>query len=454
MFANKEFFAVYECEHQQCLHKEYRSIRLKQWPSHAESALTIDLIGSEIDAKAWSLNKSLHISYVERIANNNLEIGEKKYDALADIELNVSTFQKMLDYSAASLEVVELFLPNKNHTIKTDHFYSVIFDEFRFKLKGSLDIEYILNVLMENSKQIKKLSIQIVDEKYAMMDSFIKSRERLESLKLYGCNVDVNFIFDNSMKSALKDFSLDYGKFNAKTPASNSNQLESLNLNSGIDDLGQWVCLESLQKLTLKLCFLSGADFQFLKWCKQLKSVTLDHCYDAEDNKIIGGFLDLPAIVKFVLVRTFFQALSPCSTLKVLHLKPTDWHLHNEVMTQVFEQMPNLRYLKVLQSTQYTEYFTIQTYNLMKSVLANSDLTFVMYRKTYDNYREGDIVVVEKDPSKQDSVDFEFEKTFFLDFFPNYDVFGPFQEALQKDGLDYHIKFLTYNKYHYEEVNI
>lgn len=453
MFLNKNFFAVYEIEHQQCSHWEYRSIKLKQWKSHVEPTHTVDTISSEIDSKSWTPNKSLHISYVESIANNNLQLGEKTYDELRDIELNVNTFLKMLNYSAASLEAIQLYVCNQFHKNESDFFYSIIFDKFRYKLKGPLDIENILNILTENSKQVKDLTIQFVDKYCTAMESFVKSREGLESLQLLSCNIDANFIFDK-MQSGLKKFSLVYGKFNAKNPDTDLDQLESLNLNSDSGHMDKLTCLETLQYLKLELCFLSNSDFQFLNRCKQLKSVTLDHCYGTEDNKIIEGFLKLPAIEKFVLIRTYFQTMSPCSTLKILHLEPTQWHIDEKVLTQIFEQMPNLRYLKVLQSTEYTNYFTDQIYKLMKSVLSNSDLTFVMYRKTYDNFTEGDIIVVEKDPSKLDRVSFDFESTFFLDFFPNYDVFEPFQAALEKDGLNYDIKCLIHSKYDYTKMDL
>lgn len=450
MFLNKNFFAVYEIEHQQCSHGEYRSLKLEQWKSHAEYTHTIDMICSEIDSKSWTPNRALHLSYVECIANNKLDIGEKKYDELRDIELDVNTFLKMLTYSAGSLEVIELYVSNKNHNNRSDFFYSIMFDEFRYKLKATLDIEHVFNILAEHSKHVKDLAIQFVDEYFATMESFVKSRERLESLRLFGCNIDLNFIFGN-LKSGLKKFSLDYGKFkaeNEKNADAVLNQLESLNLNSN-----NFACLETLQSLRLKLCFLSDSDFQFLIRCKHLKSVTLDHCYGTEDNRIIHGFLSLPAIEKFVLTRTYFVAFSPCNTLKVLHLEPTQWHIDEKVLTQIFEQMPNLRYLKVLQSTECTAYFTDQVYKLMKSVLSNSDLTFVMYRKTYDNYTDGDVIVVEKDPSKVDCVNFDFESTFFLDFFPNYDVFESFKEALQRDGLNYHIKCIIHHKYDYKQMD-
>lgn len=450
MFHNEELIAVYKNEHQQCSHQEYLSIFLKQWPSHAEFSHTMDMICCEIDSKKWTPNKRFHLAHVEHIANNRLCIGEKKYDALADIELDVGTFLKMLDYSAASLEVIKLYVANKNHTNKSDFFYSIIFDEFRYKLKEPLDIGNILNVLTENSKQIKDLTIQIVEEYKNSMESFVKSRERLESLTLYGCNIDVNFIFDENMQSALKNFTLVHGKCNAENPETTLDQLESLNLNSDSDHTDNLACLESLQYLKLELCFLSDYDFQFLNRCKQLKSVTLDYCYDTQDNRIIQGFLDLPAIEKLVFLRTYFLALSPCSTMKVLHLEPTLIYINPMILPQIFDQMPNLRYLKVVQSTEHISYFTDEVYKLMKSVLSNSDLTFVMYRKTFDNNQAGDVIVVEKDPSKVDSVDFDFESTFFLNFYPNHDVFEHFKEALQNDGLDYHIKFLTYHKYKYE----
>lgn len=85
----------------------------------------------------------------------------------------------------------------------------------------------------------------------------------------------------------------------------------------------------------------------------------------------------------------------------------------------------------------------------MESVLSNSDLTFVMYRKTFNNYGHGEIIVVDKDPSKMYCDRFEFESTFFLDFFPNVDVYDIFKAALEREEEWYHIRCLKRKMYTY-----
>lgn len=478
MSCNKKFFAMSMKVDQHFTGWADKSRKLEQWSSHAESTHTIDMICSNIDSKSWTPNKSLHISYVKCIANNGFMIEAKKYDELEDIELNVHAFLKMLNYSAASFEVIELY-PFNNHNA-SDFFYSIIFDEFRYKLKGPLDVETIFHMLAENSKKINTLTIDIVDEYCVVMESLVRSSEQLESLVLLDCNIGVNFTFDN-MPTTLKHLSLIYGELNEKNLNTNFSQLESLNLslfnfkdlsfinsaknlvnlkiagrNTNRVTMGELTCLETLQHLSLGYCAVSDSDFQFLNKCRQLKSVTLDEneiVDDADeivDDTIVHSFLNLPAIQKLVLSRFYFKTLSPCSTLKILHLTPIEWNIDESVLTQIFTIMPSLRYLKVEQDTEETDDFTDQTYKLMKSVLSNSELTFVMYRRTSNNYGAGDIIVVQKDPSKLDCNNFDFESTFFLDFFPNHDVFEPFQAALEADELNYHIKCIDRNCYNYK----
>lgn len=469
MSCNKKLFAWYMKEDQHNTGWADKSRKLGQWSSHAESTHTIDMICSKIDSSSWTPNKSLHISFVKCIANNGFMVGKKNYDELGDIELNVYTFMKMLSYSAASIEVIELYLFNNQSA--SDFFYSIIFDEYRYKLKAPLDVKNILRILIENSKHIKDLTFDIVDEYCVAIASLVQSSEDLKSLTLLDFNIGSNFTLDH-MPSTLKHLSLIYGELNVQNFNINLNQLESLNLsllnfkdlsfmNSAKNlvnlrivsrdmigiNMNEWTCLETLEHLILEYCAACDSDFQFLNRCKQLKSVTLNAIEETEDDRFINGFLNLPAIEKLVLIRCYFKTLSQCNTLKWLHLEPVEWNIDEDFLTEVFTIMPNLRYLKVSQDTEETDEFTDQVYKLMKSVLLNSDLTFAMYRRTLNNYTNGEIVVVEKDPAKIDCNNFDFESTFFLDFFPNHDVFEPFKEALEEDHLNYHIRCVDRNSY-------
>ena len=143
MSCANNFCAMYTKEDQHYTGWADKSRKLGQWSSYAEPTHSNDKICSEIDSKSWTPNKSFHISYVKCIANNGFMVGSQKYDALEDVEINANTLLKMLNYSAASLEVIELFVFNDNSNAP-DFFYSIIFDKFRYKLKDSLDIESIL----------------------------------------------------------------------------------------------------------------------------------------------------------------------------------------------------------------------------------------------------------------------------------------------------------------------
>lgn len=468
-------FAMYLKEDQHYTGWADKSRKLMQKPSHADTTHTIHHIRSEIDSKSWTPNTSLHISYVKCIANNGYMVEAKKYDELDDVELNVATFMDMLNYSVASLEVIEIYIFNNNHKRVSEFFYSIIFDKFRYKLKGPIDINHILKILVEKSKQVKELTIDFVDEYSATMESLVQSSKQLESITLLDPIISDTFTFDH-MPSTLKHLSLVHGELKVKNFNTSFSELRNFNLFlpkfqdlsflrsaknlenvkiTGRDmngfNLSELTCFETLQRLSLECCSLSDASFQFLDKCSQLKSVSLDAI---DGTRIVRDVLDLPAIQKLVLSRHYDLALSPCNTLKILHLEPIEWNIDEEVLIHIFEQMPNLRYLKVSQDTEETKYFTAQTYKLMKSVLSNSDLTFIMYRRTLNNYGAGDVIVVQRGPSKLHSVNFEFESTFFLDFFPNFDVYEPFKTALGTDGLNYHIKCLARDEYNYIQMDI